>query len=112
MNNDYDNLGPITDILSADRHITNKEYDEHILKMGAFVSILHNKKISPIQLYIFIAENKNLQDVIFSILGLDTFEQFTREYALRFPIIYKSKIVLNKLSKKNGQRNRKTKKHL
>lgn len=111
MSDENDNiLGPVIDAFSADKYISSKEYDECILKIGSFLSIIHSKKLSPLQLYIHIAENQIMQQVIFEILGLDTFEQFTREYALRYPIIYKSKLIINKLSGKNVRTNRKTKK--
>ena len=90
-------------------NINEKEFNEFILKLGSFLSIVNSKKINQTQLFLHILENKNLQEVSLHITGIDTLEEFVRELILRYPILYKSKIVKTQLSK-NAKR--KTKKYI
>lgn len=109
MDNEQELIQGITDHLSADVHVNSKDFDECILKIGSFLSIVNCKKLSAIQLFIVIAQSDILQEIIIEMLGVDTFEQFVREYAIRYPIICKSKIIINKLSQnKNAKRKSKS----
>jgi hypothetical protein len=91
-------------------HINEKEFNECILKLGAFISIIKSKKINQTQLFIELLHSKHIQDIFLNVMGIDTFEELVRELMVRYPILYKSKIVKNSLKTKND--NRKTKKHL
>jgi len=114
MANDFDiqPLNDITDHNSADVFVNSKDFDECIIKIGSFLSIIQCKKISPIQLFVLLAQSKDLQTIVIEMLGFDTFEQFIREYAVRYPIICKSKIVLTKLTKSKKNANSKAKRNI
>ena len=100
MLNEDSYLGEITDHVSADMHVGSKDFDECLLKIGSYLSIINCKKLSPIQLFVIIAQTQDLQHTVLEMTGFDTFEQFIREYAKRYPIICKSKIILTKLTPK------------
>lgn len=93
-------LADFADHNSADLLANSKDFDECILRIGSFLSIIQCKKLSPIQLFVIIAQSEDLQKIVLEMLGFDTFGQFIKEYAVRYPIICKSKIVITKLAAK------------
>lgn len=88
--------------------ITDRELDLIILKMGALLSILQNKKTNQAKLLITLVQDKRFRKCFMEIADIDNFQYLVRCLMEKYPTLCESKVVSGALSRGNKHR----KKHL
>jgi len=82
------NSNPLTEI-------TNKELDLIILRMGAFLSIISNKKNNQAKLLITSVKDKYFKELFLKQASIDNVQLLVRCIIERYPTVCKSKVVIN-----------------
>ena len=77
--------------------ITEKEFNVCLLKFGSFMSILKNKRINQTMLLTELLESEAHRDCFKRLSGIDTTNILLYNIIIRFPVLYKSKIIKNKI---------------
>lgn len=77
-------------IPSAREIVGRKELDEIINQFGSLISILTNKPISCVSLFVLITSNEDLKDVILDISDVSWYS-LVEHLAFRYPLLNKSK---------------------
>jgi len=96
------------DQVSPVEHITERELDEVILKMGSFLSILQNKKANQAKLLICTIQDPIFQKCFLSIADIDNLSFLIHNIIRKYPTLCKSKVVTSALVNKRGtHKNRK-----
>ena len=76
-------------------HINQHEFDEIMIKFGAFLYLLNNKNISPTFLFLSVIKDKNLEIVFKKISGITETNEILKLILHRYPNLIKSKMVKN-----------------
>lgn len=87
--------------------INEKEFNQSLLKFGAFISIIKNKRINQTMLLIEIIENEAARNIFMDISDIDNLHYLIYNLVIRFPILCKSKVIKNKLKELNNDSKRK-----
>lgn len=90
--------------------INTKEFSQSVLKVGSIISMLENKKLNPTNLFLYLLENKNYQQIFVEITACKNFKEALRSLLLLYPSLVKSKLTKTAIKHlANGQYNRFTK---
>ena len=84
--------------------ITDRELDMIILKMGALLSIIQNKKTNQAKMLIMLVKNERFRKCFLRIAELDSFEQLVRCLMEKYPTLCESKVVSGALKHVNKRR--------
>lgn len=87
--------------------IKEQEFDMNLLRFGSLVSILKNKRINQTMLFSTLLDSEDFRDCFSSICEVDEMRILLYNYITRFPILYKSKIIKNKIKELSYDRSRK-----
>ena len=79
------NISPLDQICS-------KEYTEGVLKAGSVISLLENKKLNPINLFLCLLKSKQYQSFFTEITSSNSFKEAILSLLYLYPSIVKSKI--------------------
>jgi hypothetical protein len=74
----------------ASEIIDKMELDEKINKFGSFISIIYNKPISCVTMFMTIAKNKALQKILVDYTDTSWYS-LVEYFAYRYPLLNKSK---------------------
>ena len=95
-----------SDISPLDQ-ICSKEFMEGVLKAGALISVLENKKLNPINLFLCLLNTKQYQDFFTEITSSTSFREAVLSLLYLYPSLVKSKITKAAIKiLANGQSNR------
>ena len=87
-------------------YVCAKEFEEGVLKAGSFISILENKKLNPINLFLCLLESKQYQDMFVEITSTNNFREAVSLLLHLYPSLVKSKITKSAIKHaQKGQRN-------
>lgn len=84
--------------------ITDRELNIIILKMGALLSILQNKKTNQAKMLIMLVKNERFQKCFLHIAELDSFQHLVRCLMEKYPTLCESKVVSGALKRDNKRR--------
>jgi len=88
--------------------IKRVEFDDILLKFGSLISMLKNKRINQTMLLIELLENEKYVTCFKSLSGIDESSVLFYNLIVRFPVLYKSKIIKTKIAelhdKQKGKR--------
>jgi len=84
--------------------IVDRELDMIILKMGALLSILQNKKTNQAKMLIMLVKDERFRRCFLTIAELDSFEQLVRCLMDKYPTLCESKVVSGALKNANKYR--------
>ena len=79
-------------------NINEKEFDRSLLKFGALVSMLQNKRINQTNLLILLIEVPEYLKCFQMISDVDNPQMLIYNYIMRYPILCKSKTISQKLN--------------
>ena len=99
MKNFIDNDTVISKINDTNpiHYMNQKEFDAALLKFGALLSILRNKRINQTMLLQVLLEDEDFRESFKLISEIDNEHTLIKNLVLRFPILCKSKIIKNKI---------------
>ena len=80
-----------SDITPLDQ-ICLREFTEGVLKAGSIISILENKKLNPINLFLCLLKSKQYQSFFVEITSCNSFRESILALLHLYPSIVKSKI--------------------
>jgi len=72
-------------------NICNKEFVINVMKFGAYLSIINNKRINASVLFISILENSKLRDIFMEITGAENVRDSLLGIMEIYPVLVKSK---------------------
>lgn len=72
------------------QELSDLDFEQRITKLFSFVSLLYNKRLSPVALMLILVETPQLR-TLFSQTTEMTFFELTRKLAYMYPVLYKSK---------------------
>lgn len=79
--------------------ITDRELELTLLKMGAFLSIVQNKKCNYAKLLISAVNEPEFQDIFLDIAELETPQQLVRYFIEKCPSVCESRVVYRALKR-------------
>ena len=82
--------------------LQEREFEETVLKMGSFLSIIQNKKINQAKLIITIIQNKIFGNCFLEISNVENAQSLIFNILKKYPTLYKSKIIYKTLVNKNA----------
>jgi hypothetical protein len=82
--------------------ICSKEYTEGVLKAGAIISMLENKKLNPINLFLHLLQTKQYQEFFTEITSSSSFREAILSLLYLYPSIVKSKITKSAIKQLNN----------
>lgn len=80
-----------SDISPLDQ-ICSKEFVEGVLKAGSLISVLENKKLNPINLFLCLLNTKQYQEFFTEITSSNSFREAILSLLYLYPSLVKSKI--------------------
>jgi len=93
-------------------NICNKEFVINVLKFGAYLSIVNNKRINASVLFMSILENSKLRDIFMEITGAETVRHALLQIMEIYPVLVKSKNTKRIFEKSKGKNDRDRKNNL
>jgi hypothetical protein len=100
---DYDECSDLTtSVTIPSEYVCAKEFEEDVLKAGSVISILENKKLNPINLFLCLLESKQYQDLFVEITSMSNFKEAISHLLYLYPSLVKSKITKSAI--KHAQR--------
>ena len=84
---------------SPTHNLTESELDMLLLKIGAFLSIISNKKVNQAKLLITVVQNKYFGELCLTLTDIDNTQLLVKNILDRYPTVCKSKLVINALVK-------------
>jgi hypothetical protein len=94
-----------SDITPIDQ-ICSKEFTEGVLKAGSIISIIENKKLNPINFFLYLLQSKQYQEFFTEITSSNNFREAVLSLLYLYPSIVKSKITKSAIKQlHNGRSN-------
>lgn len=84
--------------------IIDRELDMLILKTGAMLSIVQNKKINPAKLLIYIVQDERIRQCFMAITDINNFQYLIHCLMEKYPTLCESKVVSGALKRGNKYR--------
>jgi hypothetical protein len=78
-------------------NIKEKEFDQDLLKFGALISILQNKKVNQTTILLLLLENETYIKCFKLLSDVDNTYTLLYNIIIRYPILCKSKIINSKI---------------
>lgn len=91
--------------------LISREFIEGVLKAGALISMLENKKINNTMLFSLLLEKLDYREFFTEVTSSDSFKEAVSSLLYLYPSLVKSKItktVVRKINGKSANRSRKT----
>jgi len=91
--------------------LISREFIEGVLKAGALISMLENKKINTTMLFSLLLEKPDYQEFFAEVTSSNSFKEAVSSLLYLYPSLVKSKItksVVRKINAKSANRTRKT----
>jgi hypothetical protein len=80
--------------------ISDLDIEQRIAKLFSFVSLTHNKQMSPVALMLVLVQDESLR-TLFSKYTEMTFFDLVRRMAYIYPVLHKSRKLVSVISNKN-----------
>ena len=110
MKNSVDNSAIISRINDTNpiHYMNQKEFDRSLLRFGALLSILRNKRINQTMLLQVLIEDEDFRESFKLLSEIENEHTLIKNLVERFPILCKSKIIKNKIKEILNDGTRKT----
>ena len=88
--------------------LSEREYENSLMKFGSFLYLINNKNINPTFIFINLVKEEKLQKIFMEITGTNTLTEILQKLLTFYPNLIKSKMVKEQCIKivKNKQRNK------
>lgn len=73
------------------KQVCTKEYILGVFRFGAFLSIVHNKRLNPSAIFVIILENKEIRDLFIDVTNSENMHEALLGLLQLYPPLLKSK---------------------
>ena len=92
-------------VASPEIHLRIKEFSENVLKAGSLISMLENKKLNTINMFVLLLERSDYRDFFVEITSSENFKESVYLLLQLHPSLLKSKITKTAIRKLNAKTN-------